>query len=153
MTIRRGLICRVLADLLVTSCAPFGFVAPSAEARTGLVIPALARSRALVRRSAKALVEVLVTLPFIGTWYSATKVARSGTPDQFGLDQLLVAEAQTQLGTAHTAVLREADAAVRQELQSQFCMMSRHIVAIPQRGVEPEISEDGTSQGRKNQGR
>src|ERR1700674_2665845 len=55
-------------------------------------------------------------LPLVVKMVKPIKVTRSGTADQFGIDQLLVAQAQTQLGAAHAAVLRKADAAVRQEL-------------------------------------
>src|SRR5882757_3974551 len=44
------------------------------------------------------------------------KVVRSQSADQMGIDKLLIVQAKPEIGTAHTAVLRKADAAVRRKL-------------------------------------
>src|SRR6266849_10469868 len=55
-------------------------------------------------------------LPLVVKVVKPIKVAGSGFADEFGLDELLVSQAEPQISAAHAAVLREANAAVRQEL-------------------------------------
>ena len=55
-------------------------------------------------------------LPLVVKHVKPIKVAGSWSTNEFGVDKLLIAQAQSQLCAADAAVLREADAAVRQEL-------------------------------------
>jgi hypothetical protein len=52
------------------------------------------------------------------------KVAHSRPANEFGIHQLLIPQADPQMWAAHTAVLREADPAVWQEL-ARFNLVDR----------------------------
>jgi hypothetical protein len=56
------------------------------------------------------------SLPLVVKQVKPVKVAGSGETNKFGIDKLLIAKAQAQLRATDTAVLGEADAAVRKEL-------------------------------------
>jgi hypothetical protein len=65
-------------------------------------------------------------LPLIHTLVKPIKVTGSRTANKLRFDKLRVAEAQSQLWAADAAVLREADATVRQKL-ARFDMADRRI--------------------------
>src|ERR1700690_1862093 len=55
-------------------------------------------------------------LPLVVKMVKPIKVTGSRTADELRVDELLVVQAQTQLGAAHASVLWEADTAVWDEL-------------------------------------
>src|SRR3989442_10960771 len=73
----------------------------------------------------------MIRRPPRSTLFPYTTLFRSA--DEFGIDELLVPQAEPEIRTADTTVLREANAAVREELASLDLASSSRTAAFADR--------------------